>query len=394
MAWWAQRFPGLPPRSISKGSEVAGLVNDGAKHFAIFAPDMAGGGAERAALQLAEGLADRGHRVDLVLAAAVGPRMAEVPDNVRLVDLGSHRVLTSVPYLARYLRREKPDAIASVLDHANIAALLARRLARSPARAIVIEQNNLSLAAANGSTWLDRMMPRLANRFYPWADAVVGVSAGVIDDLVELLPAVPADRFHVIYNPIVTPGMREKALASIDHPWFANGDRVLVAVGRLRDQKHFPTLIRAFSQVRSRREAKLLILGEGSERPTLERLILEMNLSDDVALPGYTDNPYAYLSRAAGFVLSSKWEGLPTVVVEALSCGAPVVATDCPSGPREILANGLFGQLVPVGDPVSLAEALVRVLDGGSIRPPDESWRPYELEAVLDKYLTVLSGVA
>lgn len=369
------------------------MVTDGGKHFAVFAPDMAGGGAERAALQLAAGLADRGHRVDLVLAAAVGPRMAEVPENVRLVDLGSRRVLTSVPRLARYLRREKPDAIASVLDHANIAALVARRLARSPARAIVIEQNNLSLAAANGSTRLDRMMPRLANRFYPWADAVVGVSAGVIDDLVELLPAVPAERFHVIYNPIVTPGMREMALAPIDHPWFQNGDRVFVAIGRFRDQKDFSTLIRAFSSVRSQREAKLLILGDGSERSSLESLILEMNLSEDVSLPGYTDNPYAYLSRATAFVLSSKWEGLPTVVVEALSCGAPVVATDCPSGPREILANGRFGRLVPVGDPASLAKALVRVLDGDSIKPPDESWRPYELDTVLDKYLTVLSGV-
>ena len=373
---------------------MAGELKVNGRHFAVFAPDMAGGGAERAALQLAGGLADRGHRVDLVLAAAVGPRMAEVPKNVRLVNLGSSRVLTSVPRLARYLRREKPDGIASVLDHANIAALLARRLARSPARAVVIEQNNLSLAAANGSTRLDRIMPWLANRFYPWADAVVGVSAGVIDDLVGLLPAVPADRFHVIYNPIVTPAMREKARAPIDHPWFANGDRVLVAVGRFRDQKDFPNLIKAFAQVRSQREAKLLILGDGSERSKLERMVVEMNLSDDVALPGYTDNPYAYLSRATAFVLSSKWEGLPTVVIEALSCGAPVVATDCPSGPREILADGRFGRLVPVGDSAALAAALVRVLDGDSIPPPDESWRPYQLESVLDKYLTVLTGVA
>jgi len=367
-------------------------MDDKAKHFAVFAPDMAGGGAERAALQLAAGLADRGHRVDLVLAAARGPRMAEIPQNVRLVNLGSNRVLTSVPRLARYLRKEKPDGIVSVLDHANIAALLARRLARSPARAVVIEQNNLSLAAANGSSLIDRLMPRLANRFYPWADAVVGVSGGVIDDLVNLLPAVPADRFHVIYNPIVTPELRAKALVPIDHPWFANGDPVLVAVGRLREQKDFPTLVKAFARVRSQRKAKLLILGDGSERSNLERLVAEMSLSDDVALPGYTDNPYAYLARAAAFVLSSKWEGLPTVVVEALSCGAPVVATDCPSGPREILADGRYGQLVPVGDPTALAAALLRVLDGETIRPPDESWRPYQLEAVVDQYLKVLSG--
>lgn len=319
--------------------------------------------------------------------------MAEIPANVRLIDLGSHRVLTSVPALARYLRREKPDGIASVLDHANIAALLARRLARSGSRAVVIEQNNLSLAAANGSTFIDRIMPWLANRFYPWADAVVGVSAGVVADLVDRLPGVPPDRFHVIYNPIVTPELMEKALAPIDHPWFENGDPVLVAVGRLREQKDFPTLVKAFARVRSQRKAKLLILGDGSERLRLERLVSDLSLSDDVALPGYTENPYAYLARATAFVLSSRWEGLPTVVVEALSCGAPVVATDCPSGPREILANGRYGQLVPVGDPAALATALLRVLDGETIRPPDESWRPYQLEAVVDEYLKVLSGV-
>lgn len=319
--------------------------------------------------------------------------MSEIPQNVRLVNLDSNRVLTSVPRLARYLRREKPDGIVSALDHANIAALLARRLARSKARAVVIEQNTLSLAAANGSSLIDRLMPWLANRFYPWSDAVVGVSAGVIDDLVDLLPAVPADRFHIIYNPIVTPDLRAKALAPVDHPWFENGDPVLVAVGRLREQKDFPTLVKAFARVRSQRKAKLMILGDGSERIRLERLVADMSLSDDVALPGYTENPYAYLARAAAFVLSSRWEGLPTVVVEALSCGAQVVATDCPSGPREILADGRYGQLVPVGDPAAMATALMRVLDGETIRPPDESWRPYQLEAVVDEYLKVLSGV-
>ena len=363
-----------------------------AKHFAVFAPDMAGGGAERAALQLAAGLADRGHRIDLVLAAARGPRMSEIPASVRLVDLKASRVSSSIPALVGYFRREKPDGIASVLDHANIAVLVARRLARSRTRTVVIEQNNLSVAAANGSTLRDRFMPWLANRFYPWADAVVGVSAGVIGDLVRRLPAVPRDRFHVIYNPIVTPELMIQAKAPVDHPWFKNGDQVLVAVGRLREQKDFPTLVEAFARVRSQRKAKLVILGDGTERSRIERLIAERGLSAEVDLPGYTENPYAYLSRAAGFVLSSRWEGLPTVVVEALSCGAPVVATDCPSGPREILADGRYGQLVPVGDAAALASALLGVLDGKAIRPPEESWRPYRLESVIDEYLQVLVG--
>ncbi|MGQ0850066.1 MAG: glycosyltransferase [Actinomycetota bacterium] len=367
-------------------------IRNNQKHFAVFAPDLAGGGAERAAVQLAGGLADHGNRVDLVVAGARGPRLSEIPPTVRLVDLGAKRVATSVPRLVRYLRREKPQAVASVLDHANIALLLARRLAGSKTRVVVIEQNNLSLASANGSTILDRMMPRLANRFYPWADAVVGVSAGVVSDLIGLLPDVPPDRFHVIFNPIVTPELHEKASAAVDHHWFQDGQSVLVAVGRLRAQKDFPNLIEAFSRVRAERDVKLLILGEGSERAHLEELIVEKGLAGDISLPGYIDNPYAYLARARAFVLSSRWEGLPTVVVEALSCGVPVVATDCPSGPREILADGRYGHLVPVGDSAALAAALRQVLNGHAIKPPVESWRPYELGAVVDRYLELMTG--
>lgn len=371
---------------------MAGQNSENRKHFAVFAPDMAGGGAERAALQLAAGLADRGHAVDLVLANAKGPRLADLPQNVRLVNLNSKRVLTSVPRLARYLRRERPDGVASVLAYANVAVLLARRLARVRPQAVVIEQNNLSQNAGNGSTVIDRLMPRLANRFYPWADAVVSVSAGVRDDLMKLLPDVPRDRFRVIYNPIVTDDIRTKAKAAVDHPFFTDGQPVFVAVGRMREQKDFPNLIKAFARVRTKRPAKLVILGEGSERLRLEQMVDEMGLSEDVSLPGFTDNPYAYLARATAFVLSSRWEGLPTVVVEALSCGARVVATDCPSGPREILANGAYGTLVPVGDDAALAAALLRVLESDPVPPPEESWRPYRQEAVIDEYLLVLAA--
>jgi glycosyltransferase involved in cell wall biosynthesis len=372
---------------------VAGQNGEKPKHIAVFAPDMAGGGAERAALQLAAGLADRANNVDLVLAKAKGPLLGDIPATVRLVDLGARRVLTSVPHLARYLRQERPDAIASVLDHANIAALLARRLARSPAKTVVIEQNQLSENASNGSTLIDRLMPRLANRFYPWSDAVVAVSAGVRDDLVGLLPNVPRDRFRVIYNPIVTDELLAKAEAPVDHPFFTTGEPVFVAVGRFREQKDFPTLIKAFGAVRAAgRQAKLLILGEGTERGRLERLVTEMELSEDVSMPGFLDNPYAYLARARAFVLSSRWEGLPTVVVEALCCGAPVVATDCPSGPREILANGDYGTLVPVGNPAALSAAMIGVLDALPSRPPEASWHPYRLDAVIDEYLRLLTG--
>jgi glycosyltransferase involved in cell wall biosynthesis len=352
---------------------------------------MAGGGAERGALKLAEGLAERDFHVDLVLAAAEGPRMDEVPPRVRVVDLRARRVATSVPALARYLRRERPAAIASVLDHANIAVLWARRLAGYRGRVIVIEQNTLSVAARNGKSLRDRMMPRVVARFYPWADYVVGVSAGVVDDLALYVDLAP-ERTRVIVNPIVTSDLFEKRAASVDHPWFANGTPVFVAAGRLQPQKDFPTLLRALGKVVARQPARLLVFGEGPERGRLEALVEELGLGEHVQLPGATDNPYAYMARAAAFVLSSRWEGLPTVLVEALSCGVPVISTDCPSGPHEILAAGRYGALVPVGDVDGLARAMSAALDGRLPSAPRESWRPYEVDAVVDQYVPLMVG--
>lgn len=370
---------------------VVGLAQD-TKRFAVFAPDMAGGGAERAALQLASGLANRGYAADLVLSTARGPRMAEIPDAVKVVDLGAGRVLTSIPGLVRYLRRERPDAMASVLDHANIAALWARRIAGYPRRLVVVEQNNLSSAAGHGKSRLDRSMPRLARRFYPWADCVAGVSAGVVEDLADLVPTVPRERMRVIFNPIVSDELLEKAREPIDHPWFEDGQPVFVAAGRLRPQKDFPMLLRAFRGVVSERRARLIILGEGPDRGDLEALVAELGIGESVELHGYTDNPYAYFARAAAFVLSSRWEGLPTVLIEALACGAPIVATDCPSGPQEILAGGRYGRLLPVGDETAMTGALIDAVDGDLEVPPEESWRPYTLDAVVDDYLEVFTG--
>ena len=356
---------------------------------AIFAPSMAGGGAERGAVKLAEGLVRRGFDVDLVLATAEGPRLGEIPAEVRVVDLGARRVVGSLPALVRYLRREKPQGLASVLDHANVVALWACKLGRYSGRVVVIEQNTLSEAARNGKSRRDRMMPRLVRRFYPWADYVVGVSEGVTEDLAQFV-RLPAEKLRVISNPIVAPEIGELARAPVDHAWFDGDAPVFVAAGRLRPQKDFPTLLRAFSHVRAKRPVRLLILGEGPERERLEALARELDLSSDVALPGATTNPYAYMARSTAFILSSRWEGLPTVLIEAMSCGAPVVATDCPSGPREILDGGRYGALVPVGDVHALAAAMDEALDGKLARPPLESWRRYAIDAVVDEYVPLL----
>ena len=358
--------------------------------LAIFLPSLNGGGAERVTLNLAHGLAEWGCTVDLVLAQAKGPYLSEVQDSVRLVDLKASRVLTSLPALVRYLRREQPEALVSAMDYASIVALWARRLAGIPIRMVVNEQNTISISAHKSARRRQRMVPRLAKRFYPWADHVTGNSHGVADDLIQVT-GLPRERIKTLYNPVVTPDLREKARAPLNHPWFEAGQRpVVLAVGRLTKQKDFPTLIRAFGQVRQARPARLLILGEGPDRAALEALIKQLGLVDDVAMPGFVENPYAYMRRASLYVLSSRWEGLPTVLIEALYCGPPVIATDCPSGPREILADGQHGLLVPVGDATALTQAIEAGLAGKTPHPTEECWYPYSLEAVVDRYIDLL----
>lgn len=344
-------------------------------------------------LNLAHGIAESGYAVDLVLAKAEGDFLAEVRRSVRVVDLRASRALTSLPALVRYLRRVQPEAMLSVIGYVNVIALWARRLAGVRTRLFVNEQNTVSFEAGNASSWRGRLTPWLIKRFYPWANHIIGNSTGVADDLSHVT-GLPRDRITVIYNPsVVKVEVWEKAQAPLDHPWLRPGQPpALLAVGRLQMQKDYPTLIRAFAQVRRRRRARLLILGEGKERPRLEGLIKELGLEQDVSLPGFVMNPYAYMARASLFVLSSRWEGLPTVLIEALCCGTPVVSMDCPSGPREILRGGKYGPLVPVGDANALARAIETVLDGDTPRPPSESWQPYELGIVVNQYIRLLLG--
>jgi glycosyltransferase involved in cell wall biosynthesis len=204
---------------------------------------------------------------------------------------------------------------------------------------------------------------------------------------------IPRSHIQVIYNPIVTPDLQAKAKAPLEHPWFRSGEPpVILAAGRLTAQKDYSMLIRAFARVRQVRPARLMILGEGEDRPILEELARQLGVEQDVSLPGFVMNPYPYMAHAALFVLSSRWEGLPTVLVEALYCGAPLIATDCPSGPREILRDGQYGQLVPVGDDIFLARAIETTLDSSTPHFSRESWHLFELESVVHQYVSTLLG--
>ena len=317
-------------------------------------------------LNLARGLVDLGYPVDLVVGTAAGPYRDLVPAGCHLVDLGAGRVLAALPRLVGYLRRRHPAILLSAMDHANLIALWARALARVPTRVAVSVRNHLSQEARHAPSLAGRWLPRLARIFYPQAQVVIAVSQGVADDLNRLIGPGRA-RVLAIPNPVVTPELAGLAAELPDHEWWRAGVQscgdVILAAGRLTPQKDFATLIRAFALLSRGRDLRLLILGEGPERAALESLISELGLTGRVDLPGFRANPFAYMARARLFVLSSAWEGLPGVLIQAMACGTPVVSTDCPSGPREVLDDGRCGRLVPVGDPQALATAMAETLE-------------------------------
>jgi glycosyltransferase involved in cell wall biosynthesis len=363
---------------------------EGGGTIAIFVPTLGAAGAERVAINLGDALVKAGRRVDLVVAQARGDFLNHVPSGVRLVNLESSRVLYSLVGLSRYIRRERPQALVSFMDHANIIALIASGLGGST-RVVATVHNTLSVATRNPNNRRSKLLPLLIRAFYPFAHKVVAVSQGAADDLVRTT-GLPANRVDVIYNPVITPGLLAARDAPPPHPWLEEDQPpVLLGVGRLTPQKDFPTLLRAFALVRQQRPARCIIIGEGEQRSELEALVTQLGVKGDVALPGYHPAVPAYIARSAVFVLSSAWEGLPTVLIEALALAQRIVSTDCPSGPREILQNGRLGRLVPTRDPEALSKAILTSLDRPGARAADEALIPYTEQAALQRYLQAVA---
>jgi glycosyltransferase involved in cell wall biosynthesis len=343
-------------------------------------------------LTLAHGFLRRGHPVDVVVVRAQGELLPRVPPRARLVELATKRVAFSVPALARYLRRERPMALLSTLPTANLVAVLAARMVRPSTRVAIRLASLLSRDLERGMGPSSSLLRWVVRWSYPHADAVVAVSTAVADDLAGCL-RLERCRIHVIPNPIVTNDLVDLAHRSLDHEWFASGaSPVILGVGRLGVEKRFDLLIEAFARVRERCESRLMILGEGAERHRLQALIRERHLEACVSLPGFVENPFAYLSRARVFVLSSDWEGSPGVLIQALACGTPVVATDCDSA-REILQEGRLGRLVPVGDASALADAISAVLGEPAVSPPADACLAYSESSGVDAYLRMLRGL-
>lgn len=306
--------------------------------------------------------------------------------------------LEALPGLVDYLKRERPDAMLAAEPHYNTMAVLACRVAGVPTRVVLSERIQPSMRERRYGPWRHPYLKEFLRKTYLSADAIVAVSDGVADDL-AMCSGISRGRIATIYNPIVGPDITTLAEEPLNEPYFGQGTPpVILAVGRLDPQKDYPTLIRAFARLRQNREARLVILGaEHRLRPLYRQelidLAADLGVACDLILPGYVDNPFAYMARAQVFVLSSTHEGLPGVLIQALACGCPAVSTDCPSGPREILEDGRYGALVPVGDDAAMAAAIEQTLEKPiQFEVLKKRADLFSVDRAIDSYIRLLLG--
>lgn len=402
------------------------------RHIALIFGSFRGGGVGRAMLRLAEGFAARDFSVDLVVGRAKGGLLSEVPPGTRTIELERGAVwrtrlsslaadagifgpmmharmlgqkpsgkLRYLPSLAQYFRTSRPNAVLAATAPFNLIAVWARRLTHLDARIVVTEHNQLSSETVGNRRWRYDLPNALLRRGYMQADAIAPVSEGVAEELV-MHAGIPRHRLTTVFNAVVGPHIARMAREPVDDPWLAPDEPpVVVGVGMLKPQNDFPTLIRAFARVRKKREARLVILGDVRDlqkdeayRAELHSLPAKLGIGDAVQFPGFVSNPFPYLARAASFVLSAEFAGLPTVIIEALACGCPVVSTDCPSGPAEILDGGRFGPLVPVGNEQAMAAAIQDVLDNPLPRDVLQARAQlFSVSNAVDRYTDLLFGV-
>ena len=326
--------------------------------LAIYMNDLSGGGVERMRLILIPTFIAAGFDVTLLLHSTRGELRQSVPAGLRIVEFGTSRTLYDLFPMARFLRRERPDLLLSSLNHNNVVAALAGLLSGLKTKVVICQHNSLS-DEAKTLGWKYRIIPVLYRLLDPVIARFVAVSKGVADDMARVT-GVRRDRIEPIYNPVIDDTFAKRAEQPVSHPWFENREAVVfVTAGRLVEQKDHATLIKAFAAVMKRQPAKLLVLGTGPLHEELEEQAKSLGVAEHIDFLGFKENALPYFRESDAFVLASRYEGLGNVIVEAMRCGTPVITTDCPYGPSEIVQDGDFGVLVPVGDSDALAEAML-----------------------------------
>ncbi|MDZ4185336.1 MAG: glycosyltransferase [Desulfuromonadales bacterium] len=359
--------------------------------IALFLATSGHSGVDKIARNLVPALARRGYQVDILKIQEHGPHLEELPPGVRIIDLGTSHVYSAIPAIVRYLKRERPAVLLADKYRVIHTAYFAKILSGVPVRLIFSMGATISIDLAGRSAFERWYQRQFIKHFYPRADKVIVTSKGVADDMAAY-GRIARSCIEVVPCPVIATELLQTRPQRPEHPWFQAGEPpVILGVGELSKRKDFATLIRAFALVRAERPCRLVILGRGRQHDHLIALAGELGVGDDVDLAGFQPNPYAFMAYAALFAFTSQHEGLGFVVIEALAVGTPVVSTDCPSGPREILRDGKYGELVPVGAVVALAGAIAKTLDAPR-RDPDflrQAALPYEIECSTDAYLRV-----
>ncbi len=361
--------------------------------IAFLLPDLRGGGAQHMVINMANEFSARGHEVTLLVIESAGPYAEKISSAVRTVYFNRSRTRDGLRPLIDYLCNERLDILYSAMPYVNIVAVLGKILSSVSKTAVIIsERNFFSLNAQQDGSTPSFLQKLTVGALYPLADKIVAISRGVADDLRTYLFA-GHKKLSYIHNPVVTQGTQDQLAQECDDPWFVSCARpVIVTSGRLVAQKDQKTLLRAFAKLRKTHPASLLILGEGPLRDDLTQTARDLDIEGDVYFKGFVPNPLAYMKKADLFALSSAWEGFGNVVVEALLCGLPVVSTDCPAGPAEILDNGRYGFLVPVGDDDTLAQAMEKAL---TAKPDPQTQKKramdFSVQTICDQYETLFT---
>ena len=341
--------------------------------IAYFIPRLGGGGAERVGLEIIRQFIRRGIAVDLIVIRSGGEFWNSIPAGARVVNLKSWKIksfslaaLTSLPSLVRYLKHRRPAVLISTLAPGNVVSLVAKKYFLRDLKLIARNDTCFSMQLKHAKI---SIYWSVLKWLFPVADAVVAVSNDAAEDLRNCVP-LAAESVTYVPNIVVTAALFEQARIPLKHMWLDDPEvPVIIACGRLIALKDFPTLLKAFADLRRSRNARLVILGDGPDKSQLVNLAQELGIQTDVEFAGFQSNPFSYIAQSQVFVLSSLFEGLSTVLIEALACGTPVVATDCLTGPREILEGGKWGALTPVGDWKAMSKAIQETLDN----PPDSN---------------------
>jgi len=332
--------------------------------ISFFIPSMEGGGAERVILNLVNSLCEYDDvTIELVLSEAKGKYMGSISKKVKIINLENNRTLTSLFSLIKYLNRNTPDILISAITHANVIAVLAKIISRKDIKVILTQHTILSNSLKLSNKIFAMLFLKLIEKTYPLVSKIVTVSKYIEQDTIKIIN-IEKNKVQTIYNPIMAKNIIKQSLVNLDHDWFSSeSPPVILSVGRFTKVKDFATLLHSFKLLREKINARLIILGEGEQRDNLISLAKELGIEKDVQMPGFVENPYQYMARSKVFILTSIYEGFGNVLVEALGCGTSVISTNCPGGVSEILDNGKYGSLVPIGSAELISAELFNVIN-------------------------------